>query len=91
MTEKDLAIYQGKYFQHLHNVWLGAVKKYLAKYLEQHMKNYLALIRYHLCVACTLDELSWQVYKEYNVTCNNPKGRDYEYSDLEDDRHPGKI
>ena len=61
MGEEDFVLYQGECFQHLRNVWLGAVEKLLAKHLKQHMKNDLAIIPYHLRVACTLNELSWYV------------------------------
>ena len=90
LSKKDLVIYQGECFHHLRNVWLGAVEKYLSKRLEEHMKEDLALIPYHLRVTCKLSELNRQVDKECNVTCNYPKGHGDEYCDWKNEFHPGK-
>ena len=90
LSEDELKIYQGDCFNHLCNVWLGAVEKYLARRLEDHMKNDVALIPHHLRVSCILGELNKQVDKECNVTCNYKKGQSNEYQDWKEEFHPGK-
>jgi len=90
LREDELKIYQGNCWNHLRNVWLGAVEKYLDKKLQDIMKNDLALIPPHLRVTCNLGELNRQVDKECNVTCNYKKGHGDEYQDYKEEFHPGK-
>ena len=90
LSKEKLVVYQGNCFDHLRNVWLATVDRYLSKRLEEHMKNDLDLLPPHLRVTCYLSELARQVDKECNVTCNYPKGHGNEYCDWKEEFHPGK-
>lgn len=86
----DQRIYKQKCFNHLRNVWLGAVENMLGKKLEAHFKHDLELIPSHLRVACRLSELLLQVDKEYSFTANYAKGSGDDYYDWKVRYRPGK-
>jgi len=90
LSKEQLVIFQGNCFNHLRNVWLKQVENYLGRKLEDVMKIELGLLPPHLRVSCYLSELSRQVDKECNVTCNYPKGHGNEYCDWKEEFHPGK-
>ena len=50
-SEEQLVVYQGNCWNHIRNIWLGAIDNYLARQLEEHMKNDLELIPFHMRVS----------------------------------------
>ena len=90
LGEDQLVIHQAHCFNHLRNIWMGAVELYLTKKMIDVFKHDLELIPFQYRVACSLSELLIQVDKEYNFTANYPKGSGEAYHDWKQRFRPGK-
>jgi hypothetical protein len=90
LTASERKMYQTNCFQHLRNIWMGAVEDMMAKKLGAHLKHDLELIPPHLRVACRLSELVLQTDKEYNDCANYAKGSGDDYHGWRQRYRPGK-
>jgi hypothetical protein len=90
LTASEHKMYQTNCFQHLRNIWMGAVEDMMAKRLGAHLKHDLELIPPHLRVACRLSELVLQADKEYNACANYAKGSGDDYHGWRQLYCPGK-
>ena len=74
MSKSNLKILEGSCFNHLHNVWIGAIEKILSRKVTQILVEELALIPPHLLVRRNIGNVCQCVDKEFNFTANYHKG-----------------
>jgi hypothetical protein len=81
----------GSCYNHLHNVWIGAIEIHLSRRVTQILVEELALIPPHLHVKCNIGNVCRCVDKEFNFTANYPKGHGNAFHDWMRRFHPGKL
>jgi hypothetical protein len=88
LTSSHLA---GSCFNHLRNVWIGAIEILLSRKVTQILEEELAIIPPHLRVKCDIGKVCRCVDKEFNFTANYPKGHGDAFHDLTRRYHPGEL
>ena len=93
LTEKNVisTIYRvsASCFNHLRNVWIGAMEILLSRKVTQILVEELALIPPHLHVKCDIGNVCCCVDKEFAFTANYTKGR-HAFHDWMTRYHPGE-
>ena len=64
----------GSCFNHLRNVWIGAIEILLSRKVTQILVEELALIPQHLRVKCDIGNVCCCIDKEFTFTANYAKG-----------------
>ena len=81
----------GSCFNHLHNVWIGAIEILLSRKVTQILVEELAIIPPHLRVKCDIGNVCRCIDKEFNFTANYPKGHGDAFHDWMRRYHPGEL
>ena len=81
----------GSYFNHLRNVWIGAIEILLSRKVTQILLEELAVIPPHLRVECDIGNVCRCVDKEFNFTANYAKGDGDQFHDWMRRYHPGEL
>jgi hypothetical protein len=90
IPREEIVIYQGDCDNHMRNIWVDHIEKYLGTKLTEHLKDNLKLVPSNLRVSCHLSDTLIQVNKEYNLNANYTKGHGDEFGDWSNRCHPGK-
>ena len=90
IPREEIVIYQGDCHNHMRNIWVDHIEKYLGSKLREHLKDNLKLVPSNLRVSCHLSDCLIQVDKEYNLNANYTKGHGDEFGDWWNCCHPGK-
>ena len=81
----------GSCFNHLRNVWIGAIEILLSRKVTQILVEELAVIPPHLRVKCDIGNVCRCVDKEFNKTANYAKGHGDAFDDWMRRYHPGEL
>jgi hypothetical protein len=81
----------GSCFNHLRNVWIGAIEILLSRKVTQILVEELAVIPPHLRVKCDIGNVCLCVDKEFNFTANYAKGDGDLFHDRMRRYHPGEL
>ena len=69
----EINIFEGDCWQHLQNIWFGAVVKQLSKMLTELLEDYLNKIPSIFCMSTEIDDLLHCIEKEFGLTINYAK------------------
>ena len=81
----------GSCFNHLRNVWIGAIEILLSRKVTQILVEEIALIPQHLHVKCDIGNVCRCVDKEFAFTANYAKGHGHAFHDWMRRYHPGEL
>ena len=81
----------GSCFNHLRNLWIGAIEIHLSRKVTQILVEELNRIPPHLRVKFDIGNVCWCVDKEFNFTANYPKGHGSAFHDWMRRYHPGEL
>jgi hypothetical protein len=90
-SNHSFILVSGSCFNHLRNVWIGAIEILLSRKVTQILVEELALIPPHLRVKCDIGNVCRCVDKEFNFTANYPKGHGDAFHDWMRRYHPGEL
>ena len=81
----------GSCFNHLRNVWIGAIEILQSRKVTHILVEDLALIPQHLRVKCDIGNVCRSVDKEFAFTANYAKGHGHAFHDWMRRYHPGEL
>ena len=70
----EINFFEGDCWQHLRNIWFGAVIKQLSKMLTDPLEDDLNKIPSIFCMSTEIDDLLRCIEKEFGLTANYAKG-----------------
>jgi hypothetical protein len=90
-SKNNMKILKGSCFNHLCNVWIGAIEILLSRKVAQILVEELALIPPHLHVKCDIENVCGCIDKEFNFTANYLKGHGDAFHGWMRRYHPGEL
>ncbi len=84
----EIKFFEGDCWQHLQNIWFGAVIKQLSKMLTDLLEDDLNKIPSIFCMSTEIDDLLHCIEKEFGLTANYAKGHGSIFENWMQTYHP---
>ena len=91
IAPKEIEIFRQDCHNHLRNVWIGWINKFLSKYLANLLEDDLSVLNNNLRVSTCYEQLLISVDKCFSLTCNYHKGCGDEFDRWLEKYHPGVL